>query len=154
MSAPCRPIISGKNWGVITIKAASRDARDRSANHGIQYVDTANETSAAFSSNKCPSLRAIGINLQRTLVIDDSDSAVFEKLWIIFEQVSDIHRPSPLPEASLQFRRMTIEVSRLCFSTFRDNAEPRFSISDESCEPTFYERWQWPKWPRYVYTKI
>lgn len=30
MSAPCRPIISGKNWGVITIKTASRDAQNRS----------------------------------------------------------------------------------------------------------------------------
>lgn len=55
MSASCRPIISGKNWGVITIKTASGDAQDRRA-WTVVYTDIANETSAAFSSDKCPCL--------------------------------------------------------------------------------------------------
>lgn len=73
-------------------------------------------------------------------MIGDSNSAVFEKLEINFvEEESDTHSLLDR-EVSLQFRRMTTGVSRLCFSTFRDNAEPRFSISDESCEPTFHEQ--------------
>lgn len=43
------------------------------------YIDIANETSAAFSSNKCPSREQLASIYKETLVIDDSNSAVFEK---------------------------------------------------------------------------